>query len=99
MQSPKQSMKRKEDTKPQWPSFNNSKKLPQQLGTNSSKRSISLMAYSDEMHARQEFELACQKRNLISELSEYQQVCSGQIANNEMMEGKIQLERGSQPKS
>ena len=50
----------------------------------------SLMAYSDEMHSRQEFEFACQKRNLISELSEYQQVCSRQIANNEMMEGTIQ---------
>ena len=50
----------------------------------------SLMAYSDEMHSRQEFEFACQKRNLISELSEYQQVCSRQIANNDMMEGTIQ---------
>ena len=34
----------------------------------------SLMAYSDEMHARQEFEFACQKRHLITELNEYQQV-------------------------
>ena len=50
----------------------------------------SLMAYSDEMYSRQEFEFACQKRNLIAELSEYQQVCSRQIANNENMEGTIQ---------
>ena len=50
----------------------------------------SLMAYSDEMHSRQEFEFACQKRKLIAELSEYQQVCSRQIANNELMEGTIQ---------
>ena len=50
----------------------------------------SLMAYSDEMYSRQEFEFACQKRNLIAELSEYQRVCSRQIANNENMEGTIQ---------
>ena len=50
----------------------------------------SLMAYSDEMHSRQEFEIACQKRNLIAELSEYQQVCSRQIASNEFMESTIQ---------
>ena len=48
------------------------------------------MAYSDEMYSRQEFEFACQKRNLIAELSEYQQVCSRQIAKNENMEGTIQ---------
>ena len=53
----------------------------------------SLMAYSDEMYSRQEFEFACQKRNLIAELSEYQQVCSPQIANNENMEGTIQAFR------
>ena len=52
----------------------------------------SLMAYRDEMHSGQkfEFEFACQKRNLIAEPSEYQQVCSRQIANSELMEGTIQ---------
>ena len=55
------------------------------------KEYLSLMAYSDEVHSRQAFEFACQKRNLITdELNEYQQVCSRQIANNEMMEGTIQ---------
>ena len=57
------------------------------------------MARSDEMHARQEFEFACQKPNLISELNEYQQVCSRQIANNEMMEGTIQSLRGAHNRS
>ena len=57
------------------------------------------MAYSDEMHARQEFKVACQKRNLISELNEYQQVCSRQIANNEMMEGTIQSLREAHSQS
>ena len=33
-----------------------------------------LIACSDEMHARQEFEFACQKRHLITELNENQQV-------------------------
>ena len=57
------------------------------------------MAYSDEMHFRQEFEFACQKRNLISELNEYQQVCSRQIVNNEMMEGTIQSLREAHNRS
>ena len=52
------------------------------------KEYLSLMACSDEMHAKHKF--ACQKRHLITELSEYQQVCSRQIANNDMLEGTIQ---------
>ena len=64
------------------------------------KEYLSLMAYSDEMHARQKFEFACQKRNLIiSELNEYQQVCSRQIANSEVMEGTIQSLRESHNRS
>ena len=54
------------------------------------KEYFSLMAYSDEMHARQEFEFACQKRHLITELNEYQQACSRQIANNDTLEVTIQ---------
>ena len=54
------------------------------------KEYLSLMAYSDEMHARQEFEFACQKRHLIAELNEYQEVCSRQMANNDLLEGAIQ---------
>ena len=51
------------------------------------------------MCARQEFEFACQKRNLISELNEYQQVFSRQIANNEVMEGTIQSFRDAHNQS
>ena len=54
------------------------------------KEYYSFMVYSEEMHARQEFEFACQKRHLITELNEYQQVCSRPIANNEILEGTIQ---------
>ena len=59
----------------------------------------SLMTYSDEMHARQEFEFACQKRHLITELNEHQQVCSQQIANNDMLEGTIQSLRDAHNQS
>ena len=45
------------------------------------------------MHARQEFEFACQKRHLITELNEYQQACNRQIANNNALESTIQFLR------
>ena len=59
----------------------------------------SLVAYSDEMHARQEIQCACQKRHLISDLNEYQQVCSRQIANNNVLESTSQSLREAHSQS
>ena len=39
----------------------------------------SLMAYSDEMHFRQEFEFGCQERNLISELKSINKCVVGRL--------------------
>ena len=50
------------------------------------------------MHARQEFDFACQKRHLRTELNEYQQVCSQQISNNSALECAIQSLREAHDK-